>query len=59
MKKNNKKVKVPFFAQLLTKQELSNASAGAGPTKPWIDLAQTQKYPSDGDDSTPLTDNID
>lgn len=59
MKKNNKKVKVPFFAHLLTQQELLNATAGAGPTKPSLDVAQTQKWPSDGDDSTPLNDNID
>lgn len=58
MKKNNKKVKVPFFAHLLTNQEMQH-TAGGGPTKPSLDVAHTQKWPSDGDDSTPVNDNID
>lgn len=60
MNKNKKKAnaKVPFFASLLSKQEMQR-TAGGGPTKPALDTAQTQKYPSDGDDSTPVNDNID
>jgi len=58
MKSNKKKTKVPFYAQLLTKQEMMNAGGSTG-TSPAKDQAQTQKWPSDGDDSTPVNDTID
>jgi hypothetical protein len=60
MKKNQKKAtpKTPFYAHLLSKQEMQQTNGG-GPTKPTLDQAQTQKWPSDGDDSTPINDSID
>jgi len=55
MKKNKKKeMKVPFYANLLTKQEMHN-TGGTGSTTPLGD-AQTQKYPSDQEDTNPLAD---
>lgn len=59
MKKNNKKVKVPFFAHLLTGQEMKKVAAGGAATSPAKDVAHTDKWPSDGDDSTPINDHID
>lgn len=70
MKKNSKKnLKVPFYAHLLSKQEMQNAGgAGAQTTKypsdqedtnPLFDQAQTQKYPSDQEDTNPKADGID
>ncbi|MBB4805981.1 hypothetical protein HNP38_001253 [Chryseobacterium defluvii] len=58
--KNKNSKKKPFFASFLEKQlkEPKNVKGGAGitipardsVTKPLYDMAQTQKYPSDGDD---------
>lgn len=57
MKKNKhtaKKSKVPFFAQLLTNQQMQQATAGA--TSIMKDIAHTLKYPSDGDETTNVND---
>jgi hypothetical protein len=46
-------LKQPFFAQLLENQQAPEEKEGFwNPTitKPILDLEQTQKYPSDGDD---------
>ena len=59
--KNKNSKKKPFFAAFLEKQvnEPQKVKGGAGTittptidvvTKPAYDMAQTQKYPSDGDD---------
>jgi len=56
MKQNKKKaMKVPFYAQLLTKQEMQHVG-GAPVSKPSLDQAQTQKYPSDQEDTSPQFD---
>lgn len=56
MKKNKKRaLKVPFFAHLLTQQEMQHAG-GLSETKPSEDQAQTLKYPSDQEDTNPLAD---
>jgi hypothetical protein len=47
------KLEQPFFAVLLEKQA-STEDAFDGPTKPIFDMAQTQKYPSDGDEEWPI-----
>lgn len=59
MKKNKKRAfKVPFYAHLLTQQEMHNAAAGA--TSPVRDQPmETHKWPSDSDESTPLNDSVD
>ncbi len=61
MKKHDlKKKKAPFFAQLLTRQEMIRTAAGNEATKPYLDVPeQTMKWPSDGDESTPLNDSVD
>lgn len=62
MKKQTKKTqsKVPFYAQLLTKQEMQRAAAGNAATSPIKDEPhQTMKWPSDGDESTPVNDSVD
>lgn len=58
----NKEMKKPFFAGFLDKQVDAQSSVEGGssstttdlkldaPTKPSCDMAQTMKYPSDGDD---------
>ncbi|MBL7726354.1 MAG: microviridin/marinostatin family tricyclic proteinase inhibitor [Dinghuibacter sp.] len=57
MKKKN--VKKPFFAQLLTEQEVSRVGGGENQaTSPSKDIVYTMKYPSDSDESTPYTDQI-
>lgn len=44
-------LKQPFFAKLLEEQRTPTPDQQFYPiTKPAIDEAQTQKYPSDGDD---------
>jgi Serine endopeptidase inhibitors len=53
MKKNKKS---PFFVKFLEEQKINNpgevkGTAGPKPTKPSLDIAYTQKYPSDGDES--------
>jgi hypothetical protein len=53
--RKNGKSKTPFYAQLLSRQEMQHSSGG-GPTKPSLDLLQTMKYPSDGDETTNVTD---
>lgn len=70
MKKNKKRaLKVPFYAHLLSKQEMQHAG-GAGAqtlkypsdqedTNPLLDQAQTQKYPSDQEDTNPKNDGLD
>lgn len=56
MKKSAKKIKVPFYAHLLTRQEQQQATAGkSDPTAPRNDLVmtdrtadiQSMKWPSD------------
>jgi len=51
MKKNSKKAagKIPFYAQLLSRSEIKNTTAGA--TNPLKDQPQTDKYPSDWDET--------
>lgn len=59
MKTKNEK-KQPFFARFLENQNSQTNSDGrkiseeqsleGWITKPWLDLEQTQKYPSDGDE---------
>jgi len=57
MKTNKKKSKIPFYAHLLTVQEMQSAAAGA--TNPIKDQPmETQKWPSDSDESTPLNDSV-
>lgn len=47
-------LKQPFFVHFLESQNSQrNAANQEGITKPWLDIAQTQKYPSDGDDGEP------
>jgi hypothetical protein len=59
--KNKNSKKKPFFASFLEKQlkDPETVKGGSGiitiperdtVTKPALDMAQTQKYPSDGDD---------
>lgn len=56
MKKNKKRaLKVPFYAHLLTQQEMQHAG-GAGATKPSEDQVQTLKYPSDQEDTSTVAD---
>jgi hypothetical protein len=43
------KLETPFFAVLLENQA-SAQDAFNGPTKPILDMAETHKYPSDGDE---------
>jgi hypothetical protein len=43
------KLEKPFFAALLEKQAIAEEGFN-GPTKTWLDMEQTQKYPSDGDE---------
>jgi hypothetical protein len=44
-------LKQPFFAKLLEEQKTISSEQQFGVTKPaYLDEAQTQKYPSDGDD---------
>lgn len=56
MKKSTVKIKVPFYAHLLTKQEMRQTAAGSLPTGPRLDMTdpladlQSQKYPSDQED---------
>lgn len=56
MKKSTKKIKVPFYANLLTKQEMKQTAAGSLPTGPRLDMTdptadlQSMKYPSDQED---------
>lgn len=58
MKKNGKKaLKVPFYAHLLTQQELLHA-AGAGITRTDNDQAQTMKAPSDQEDTSLIGDQV-
>jgi len=72
MKKNTKKgMKVPFYAHLLSRQEMINAGGNAASlqtkkypsdqedTDPLQDQDQTMKYPSDNEDTNPMTDNPD
>lgn len=71
MKQNKKKaMKVPFYAQLLSRQEMQHAGGNAAlqtkkypsdqeDTDPLWDQAQTHKWPSDGDESTPVNDQVD
>ncbi len=56
--KKVKKTKLPFYAHLLTEQELHKTAAGA--TNRMLDQPmETQKWPSDSDESTPLNDSVD
>lgn len=65
--KNKDSKKKPFFASFLEKQiqdpEKVKGGNGTGiitnpakdiVTKPTLDMMQTQKYPSDGDDDAPV-----
>lgn len=58
MKKNSKKdFKIPFYAHLLTQQEMLHAS-GAANTSPQTDQAQTAKAPSDQEDTNLIGDRV-
>lgn len=58
MKKNRKKeFKVPFYAHLLTQQEMLHAG-GAGNTRPNVDQVQTAKAPSDQEDTSLVGDEV-
>lgn len=47
-------LKKPFFVQFLESQNSQRAEANKeGITKPWLDIHETQKYPSDGDEGEP------
>ena len=52
MKKQDTKTKKPFFARYLESQELEAVTGGATGKYPSDkdEIAQTMKYPSDGDD---------
>jgi Serine endopeptidase inhibitors len=50
--KENTQVSKPFFAQFLEAQNKeSQNTQNTGITKPWLDIHETQKYPSDGDET--------
>ena len=52
--KKHEEVKQPFFANLLEAQKKEDHNqVYFGITKSWLDEAQTQKWPSDGDDEIP------
>ena len=53
--KKQEELKQPFFANLLEAQKrpVIGDHQSVGLTKPWLDQAQTQKWPSDGDDEIP------
>lgn len=52
--KQQEEKKNPFFAKLLEAQQNSSKDEQTlGITKVWLDQAQTQKWPSDGDDEIP------
>lgn len=56
--KKAKKTKKPFYAHLLTEQEMHKTAAGG--TSPLKDEPhETMKWPSDSDESTPLNDSVD
>lgn len=43
--------KTPFFVQFLESQQSKTSDANQhGITKPWLDIMETQKYPSDSDE---------
>ncbi|MBL7727844.1 MAG: microviridin/marinostatin family tricyclic proteinase inhibitor [Dinghuibacter sp.] len=56
-KLSKRNVQLPFFAQLLTKQQV-NQVAGAGVTSLLKDMVQTMKYPSDNEETTPSADTV-
>lgn len=47
--KQNDQPKQPFFAQFLESQSAEEAQAHSV-TKPWLDIHETHKYPSDSDE---------
>jgi hypothetical protein len=52
--KKHEEVKKPFFANLLEVQKKEDHNpVYFGVSNPWLDQAQTQKWPSDGDDEIP------
>lgn len=56
-KKNKRELKVPFYAQLLSRQEMLHAG-GAGITRTANDQAQTAKAPSDQEDTSLIGDQV-
>lgn len=48
---SNEQLKQPFFVQFLESQQNKRSNAEQlGVTKPWLDVMETQKYPSDSDE---------
>ena len=47
--KQNDKPRQPFFAQLLESQQPEESQAH-NITKPWLDINETHKFPSDSDE---------
>lgn len=56
-KKSKKELKVPFYAQLLSRQEMEHAG-GSGITRTANDQAQTAKAPSDQEDTSLVGDRV-
>lgn len=48
--KQNEQLNKPFFAQFLEAQK-SDAQETQNITKPWLDVNETHKYPSDSDET--------
>jgi hypothetical protein len=42
--------KQPFFANFLENQNRKKSDDQLGVTKPWLDVYETHKYPSDSDE---------
>lgn len=49
---SNNQLKQPFFAQFLESQQVKRTEdMQEGVTKPWLDVNETHKYPSDSDET--------
>ncbi|MGB8193316.1 MAG: microviridin/marinostatin family tricyclic proteinase inhibitor [Chitinophagaceae bacterium] len=49
---NQTEVKKPFFVQFLESQQVKRTEdMQEGVTKPWLDIYETHKYPSDSDET--------
>ena len=51
--KQNEQIKQPFFVKFLESQRINGTQDQNSITKPWLDIHETQKYPSDGDEGDP------
>ena len=51
--KQNEQIKQPFFVKFLESQRVNVSAEQNSITKPWLDIYETQKYPSDSDEGDP------